>query len=337
MKRNIFILLIVASILIVFSTSIFASETINVKDYIKGKLPTTFNIYLSSLGELDEYEKEFIDLLQKLPEEEQKSFAKEVYNNGFSKEILEKIKKEGITKPETEIEVKNEEGTKKETGKYVSPLETKFAYIKLSDEQQLKIEYGNDIIYGIMMSKKGGEHNIRLGWNYFKIYGDTVVKNKLVKIKEYNLIIKYASLTPDIAAINEFGGIQWKDEGLAKFKISAFDFANNVELGNTIIEVKVIILPLYWGMLLEEVVEKFGFPDKETQTYFEWYDEIGFFEGIWYWFPSDSYGTTVKHWSYNKYPYFKIRVEDSKIKEAHTQGWGGGYDTSLKLRSIDWE
>jgi len=97
MKRNIFILLIVASILIVFSTLIFSSETIDVKDYIKGKFPVIFNIYLAPLGELDEYEKEFIDLLQNLPEEEQKNFAKEVYNNGFSKEILEKIKKESIT------------------------------------------------------------------------------------------------------------------------------------------------------------------------------------------------------------------------------------------------
>jgi len=120
MKRNIFILLIVVSILIVFSTLIFASETINVKDYIKGKLPVIFNIYLASLGDLDEYEKEFIDLLQNLLEEEQKNFAKEVYNNGFSKEILEKIKKEGIiTKPETEIEGKNEERAKKETGKWI--------------------------------------------------------------------------------------------------------------------------------------------------------------------------------------------------------------------------
>ncbi|MCG2820304.1 MAG: hypothetical protein L6371_00230, partial [Candidatus Atribacteria bacterium] len=126
MKRNIFILLIVASILIVFSTLIFASGTIDVKDYIKGKFPVIFNIYLAPLGELDEYEKEFIDLLQNLPEEEQKNFAKEVYNNGFSKEILEKIKKEGIiTKPETEIEEKNvEEPSVPNTGKWIYNKET---------------------------------------------------------------------------------------------------------------------------------------------------------------------------------------------------------------------
>ena len=93
MKRNIFILLIVASILIVFSTLIFASGTIDVKDYIKDKFPSIFIFYLSSLEDLDSYEKEFIDLLEKLPKEEQEYYAKEVYKNGFSLELLENIKK----------------------------------------------------------------------------------------------------------------------------------------------------------------------------------------------------------------------------------------------------
>ena len=96
MKRNISILLIVMSILIVFSTLIFASETIDVKDYIKGKLPSIFSFYLSSLEELDQHEKEFIDLLEKLPEEEQEYYAKEVYKNGFSLELLKNVK-EGKT------------------------------------------------------------------------------------------------------------------------------------------------------------------------------------------------------------------------------------------------
>lgn len=112
MKRNIFILLIVASILIVFSTSVFASELTDVKDYIKGKFPVIFNIYLASLGDLDEYEKEFIDLLINLPEDEQKIFAKEVYENGFSREILESCRESIIAKeeefePEIEEEVIN--------------------------------------------------------------------------------------------------------------------------------------------------------------------------------------------------------------------------------------
>ena len=92
MKRNIFILLIVASILIIFSTLIFASGTIDVKDYAKGKFPSIFIIYLSSLEDLDSYEKEFIDLLEKLPKEEQEYYAKEVYKNGFSLELLKEVK-----------------------------------------------------------------------------------------------------------------------------------------------------------------------------------------------------------------------------------------------------
>ncbi len=50
------------------NSTILASETINVKDYIKDKFPSIFSFYLSSLEDLDSYEKEFIDLLEKLPE-----------------------------------------------------------------------------------------------------------------------------------------------------------------------------------------------------------------------------------------------------------------------------
>jgi hypothetical protein len=96
MKKNIFILLIVAIILIVFSTLIFASGTIDVKDYIKDKFPSVFSFYLSSLEDLDSYEKEFIDLLRKLPKEEQEYYAKEIYKNGFSLELLNNVK-EGKT------------------------------------------------------------------------------------------------------------------------------------------------------------------------------------------------------------------------------------------------
>ncbi len=68
------------------------SQIISVDDYIKDKFPSIFSFYLSSIEDLDSYEKEFIDLLQKLPEAEQEYYAKEVYKNGFSIEILEDIK-----------------------------------------------------------------------------------------------------------------------------------------------------------------------------------------------------------------------------------------------------
>ena len=93
MKRNIFILLVIASILIVFSISIFASETIKVEDYIKYKFPLIFSLYLSSLEDVDLDEKVFIDLLEKLPEEEQGYYAKEVYKNGFSQDLLDNLKR----------------------------------------------------------------------------------------------------------------------------------------------------------------------------------------------------------------------------------------------------
>jgi hypothetical protein len=218
---------------------------------------------------------------------------------------------------------------------------TKFASIELSDKQQLKIEYGNDIIYAQLM-KKGDEHSFYLREKYFKIHGDTVVKNNLVKKGEYNLKIKYTGLTPDIATVSKNGRIDWKDEGLAKFKISAFDFTNNTELGNTTIEVKVIKLPLYSFMLLEgnydymsleEVIEKFGFPDKERQAYFEWYKDSGTLEGIAYYFgTTNSYGAAITHWSYNKYPCLKLRVGGGAVNDVYTQGWDSGYDFILQIK-----
>lgn len=80
----------------IFLFSAVYSQTINVKDYIKDKFPSIFGFYLSSFEDLDVYEKEFIDLLQKLPEDKQEYYAKEVYKNGFSPELLKNVK-EGKT------------------------------------------------------------------------------------------------------------------------------------------------------------------------------------------------------------------------------------------------
>jgi len=89
-----FLLVAIVFLILIFFINIayLDSKSINVRDYIKDKFPSIFSFYLSSLEELDQYEKEFIDLLQKLPEEEQEYYAKEVYKNGFSLEFLEKVK-----------------------------------------------------------------------------------------------------------------------------------------------------------------------------------------------------------------------------------------------------
>ena len=94
-KKVISYLLIITIILNLFCLTI-VSQTTNVNDYIKDKFPSIFNFYLSSFEDLDVYEKEFIDLLEKLPGKEQEYYAKEVYKNGFSLELLKSIK-EGKT------------------------------------------------------------------------------------------------------------------------------------------------------------------------------------------------------------------------------------------------
>ena len=93
-----FLLVAIVFLILIFFINIayLDSKSINVKDYIKDKFPSIFNFYLSSLEDLDPYEKEFIDLLQKLPEEEQEYYAKEVYKNGFSLGLLKNVKEDKI-------------------------------------------------------------------------------------------------------------------------------------------------------------------------------------------------------------------------------------------------
>jgi len=92
MKKSITCLMMVIIIISIFCIIVNSSLAIDVKDYIKDKLPSIFSFYLSSLEELDQYEKEFIDLLEKLPEEEQEYYAKEVYRKEyFSLKILEEV------------------------------------------------------------------------------------------------------------------------------------------------------------------------------------------------------------------------------------------------------
>jgi len=115
MKKNITCLLLIIIIISIscLSLTVSSSQTINVNDYIKDKFPPIFRFYLSSLQDLDPYEKEFIDLLQKLPKEEQEYYAKEVYKNGFPPELLKSIK-EGKTFTTEEL-FESEEKEKKDS------------------------------------------------------------------------------------------------------------------------------------------------------------------------------------------------------------------------------
>ncbi len=91
MKKTLCLILILIFILPIHNY-ISLSATINVREYLEGKFPAIFTIYLASLEELDDDEIEFIDLLEELPEEEQRVYIKEVYEKGFSLELLEKLK-----------------------------------------------------------------------------------------------------------------------------------------------------------------------------------------------------------------------------------------------------
>ena len=142
MKKFNTICLIIIALLLINITST-ALTSVNVKDYIKGKFPVIFNIYLESLEDLDEDEKEFIDLLEELPEENQMYFAKEVHESGFSKDIIYKIK-----------EAKNEPDVLVESEKEVIEIDTgKWMYEKKKDPMN------DDVI--IYLALKSDTYNAR--------------------------------------------------------------------------------------------------------------------------------------------------------------------------------
>lgn len=123
MKKHISICLITITLLLFLSIiTTTASEAVNVKDYIKGKFPVIFNIYLASLDDLDEDEKEFIDLLEELSEEEQILFAKKVHESGFSKDIIDEIKRT-LSEPSLDIEPEKER-VEIDTGKWTYKKKT---------------------------------------------------------------------------------------------------------------------------------------------------------------------------------------------------------------------
>ncbi len=100
MKRT--IALIIITLLLMLSIGLESiSASLQVKEYLEGKFPAIFIIYLESLAELDESEKEFIDLLEGMPADEQRIFVREVYEEGFSAEILTRLKewKQRVEKP----------------------------------------------------------------------------------------------------------------------------------------------------------------------------------------------------------------------------------------------
>ena len=109
--RNTALITITSAMLLGYTAPVIASEPLTVKKYIQQNnynISSIFQLYLKPLNEngLDDTEKEFIDLLQILPEDNQKEYAKEVYDNGFTTKLLEEIKKEKIAEKPVTIDDK---------------------------------------------------------------------------------------------------------------------------------------------------------------------------------------------------------------------------------------
>ncbi len=218
MKKNITCLLLVTIISIFYLTVSF-SQTINVKDYIKDKFLSAFILYLSSLEDLDSYEKEFIDLLENLPEEEQEYYSKEVYKNGFSLELLKNVKEgKAIQVPASDPALPSLPEQKEESTENLPSLIKKikpsvvvvFAYDNKGEFLQLGsgffISQNGDIItnYHLLYGASSAEIKTSDGKTYpitYIIAGDE--QNDIIRLSvdipsEYVLPLSLSEIIPEI-------------------------------------------------------------------------------------------------------------------------------------------
>jgi len=174
MKKNIPLSVIIANFVFIIIFSLFlsaSSQTISVKDYIKDKFPSIFSFYLSSLEELDQHEKEFIDLLEKLPDEEQEYYAKVVYKNGFSLELLENVKEgktiqEPMTSPVLHFLPKPKEGSIENLPTLIKRIEPSIVVI---------FTYSGK--FDIYLKEKREEDILRLGSGFFISQNGDIITN----------------------------------------------------------------------------------------------------------------------------------------------------------------
>jgi S1-C subfamily serine protease len=172
MNKKVISYLLIITIILGLFCSVSISQTINVKDYIKDKFPSIFSFYLSSLEGLDSYEKEFIDLLGKLPGEEQEYYAKEVYKNGFSLELLEGIKEGKTIKEPTNSSVLPSLLTPKEESTENLP------YLIKRIEPSIVIVFTYRGRFDIALKKEEKENAIlRLGSGFFISQNGDVITN----------------------------------------------------------------------------------------------------------------------------------------------------------------
>ena len=184
--RNIaFNLFTIPTLAITYSVSALASEQINLEEYIEQNqydLSTILQLYLKSLDEngLDNYEKEFIDLLQGLPEDKQKDYAKDVYKNqSLTQELLEKIKQEQIAEKPITIDDKIDQITQKPE----NPIDIYAVIANGADDENLRGCQITSMLSFYRLLKDVGVSDDNITFFLYQSYTKDIIHTRLYEIK----------------------------------------------------------------------------------------------------------------------------------------------------------
>ncbi|MBA3064385.1 hypothetical protein FP803_03020 [Candidatus Woesearchaeota archaeon] len=179
--KNTALITITSAMLLGYTTSVLSSESINVNDYIQQyNFPAIVQMYLKPLEELDQSEKEFIDLLQDLPEDKQKDYAKDIYKNkSLTPELLEKIKQEQTAEKPITIDDKIDKITQKPE----NPVDIYAVIANGADDENLRGCQITSMLSFYRLLKDVGVSDDNITFFLYQSYTKDIIHTRLYEIK----------------------------------------------------------------------------------------------------------------------------------------------------------
>lgn len=245
-------------------------------------------------------EKDFLSLSNVI----EKNYSEKKYNEALKnlndiKKIIEDSKEKSLvttTNSDFDILLKQSK----------SPAELKI------EDDKIEIIYGANILYTTQLkndkssSYKLEQNNKYIMW--LKYENQYLTQNKYVKIKDKTKKIEFKSSDERLLRVDDSGGFVVKGTGDIVITISVDD-------NFVLIPLRIIEVPINYGMSTDQIIANLGLPDKINKEYVDTF-ESKTVDGIFYY--SNGEYHSVLHWLYNSYPDMVLSPYEKRV---YTSSW----------------
>jgi len=224
-------------------------------------------------------------------------------------ELVEKLKT-NISKKGNELVVqqtKSSEEFEKDLRSFKSPLVFNIG-------KKIKVHFGENIIYVITEPNISDYNRLFVEPIPIEVNKKLAIENRFIEINGETKVIHFSTSDTTIGTITTAGYLSL---------VGAGDFYVNITIDKTVkkIPFRVIQIPLEDGSEQEEVILKYGLPQKKTKKFLD-FDDYETIDGISY-YVDDIYGESVEHWIYNKFPTAVFRFDVMGLKDIVQPKWSG--------------